>query len=401
MFGQAWNILMGFAGQLSAGPRALCRARRLHRRRTVLPLRRIGPWAGVFAAVAAAVLAGAIVGYLGFRFSLAGVYFALLTIAFSEFTRLAFDHWEWAGGAGGLFLKVDGGTDIVNLRGGPLLFYYVILALAVGAFIPLPRPAREPARPLLARHPRGRRSGNSGRRAGAALQDDRHRDLGGTDGAGGRVERLLLQQSLSRDGLRRRPFDRDHLGADHRRPGHAVRTRRRRRRLGGLGEAFTDLGETLGIPGIKQIFYGLALLVIVMYRPAGVWPWLAGKPRPGGATAVSGARLALAGIGKSFRGLRAVHDVSFSVPAGAIHALIGPNGAGKTTIFNMIAGVFAPDAGTVSLDGKVIFRPAARSRLRRRHRPHLPAREAVQGVERAGRRHRGCPPSQARPRAGA
>ncbi|HEY4893542.1 MAG TPA: ABC transporter ATP-binding protein [Reyranella sp.] len=69
---------------------------------------------------------------------------------------------------------------------------------------------------------------------------------------------------------------------------------------------------------------------------------------------MSGARLELAGIGKSFRGLRAVHDVSFSVPAGAIHALIGPNGAGKTTIFNMIAGALAPDAGTVSLDDKVI-----------------------------------------------
>ena len=69
---------------------------------------------------------------------------------------------------------------------------------------------------------------------------------------------------------------------------------------------------------------------------------------------MSGARLELAGIGKSFRGLRAVHDVSFGVPAGAIHALIGPNGAGKTTIFNMIAGVFAPDAGTISLDGKAI-----------------------------------------------
>ena len=69
---------------------------------------------------------------------------------------------------------------------------------------------------------------------------------------------------------------------------------------------------------------------------------------------MSGARLELAGLGKSFRGLRAVHDVSFGVPAGAIHALIGPNGAGKTTIFNMIAGVFAPDAGTVSLDGKAI-----------------------------------------------
>jgi branched-chain amino acid transport system ATP-binding protein len=69
---------------------------------------------------------------------------------------------------------------------------------------------------------------------------------------------------------------------------------------------------------------------------------------------MSGARLDLAGVGKSFRGLRAVHDVSFSVPAGAIHALIGPNGAGKTTIFNIIAGVYAPDAGAVRLDGRTI-----------------------------------------------
>ncbi|MBX9945002.1 MAG: ATP-binding cassette domain-containing protein, partial [Reyranella sp.] len=69
---------------------------------------------------------------------------------------------------------------------------------------------------------------------------------------------------------------------------------------------------------------------------------------------MSGARLEIAGLGKSFRGLRAVHDVSFGVPAGAIHALIGPNGAGKTTIFNMIAGVYAPDAGAVALDGRRI-----------------------------------------------
>ncbi len=47
--------------------------------------------------------------------------------------------------------------------------------------------------------------------------------------------------------------------------------------LTGLGEIFTDLGEYLHISGIKQIFYGLALLVIVMYRPAGVWPWLADR----------------------------------------------------------------------------------------------------------------------------
>jgi branched-chain amino acid transport system ATP-binding protein len=69
---------------------------------------------------------------------------------------------------------------------------------------------------------------------------------------------------------------------------------------------------------------------------------------------MTGARLDITGLGKDFRGLRAVHDVSFTVPAGAIHALIGPNGAGKTTIFNMIAGVHVPTAGTVSLDGRKI-----------------------------------------------
>ena len=61
--------------------------------------------------------------------------------------------------------------------------------------------------------------------------------------------------------------------------------------------------------------------------------------------------LSIGGISKRFRGLAAVSDVSFDVSAGAIHALIGPNGAGKTTIFNMIAGVFQPDTGSISLDG--------------------------------------------------
>jgi len=64
--------------------------------------------------------------------------------------------------------------------------------------------------------------------------------------------------------------------------------------------------------------------------------------------------LVVRNISKSFRGLKAVSDASFEIPEGAINALIGPNGAGKTTIFNVIAGVFSPDAGKISFQGKEI-----------------------------------------------
>jgi branched-chain amino acid transport system ATP-binding protein len=60
------------------------------------------------------------------------------------------------------------------------------------------------------------------------------------------------------------------------------------------------------------------------------------------------------GISKSFRGLKAVSNASFELAEGSINALIGPNGAGKTTIFNMIAGVFAPDTGKIVFQGREI-----------------------------------------------
>lgn len=66
------------------------------------------------------------------------------------------------------------------------------------------------------------------------------------------------------------------------------------------------------------------------------------------------ALLELSGVTKRFRGLTAVDDVSLSIEAGEIFAVIGPNGAGKTTLFNLIAGVFKPDAGDISFAGRSI-----------------------------------------------
>jgi branched-chain amino acid transport system ATP-binding protein len=66
------------------------------------------------------------------------------------------------------------------------------------------------------------------------------------------------------------------------------------------------------------------------------------------------ALLRAAGLAKSFRGLKAVAGASFEIEDGRISALIGPNGAGKTTVFNLIAGVYAPDAGTIHFRGRAI-----------------------------------------------
>ena len=58
------------------------------------------------------------------------------------------------------------------------------------------------------------------------------------------------------------------------------------------------------------------------------------------------------GVIKSFGGLTAVAGFDLALPVGGLVGLIGPNGAGKTTVFNLMTGVYAPTAGTVSLGGR-------------------------------------------------
>lgn len=62
--------------------------------------------------------------------------------------------------------------------------------------------------------------------------------------------------------------------------------------------------------------------------------------------------LSVDNVSKRFRGLVAVDRLSFEIERGVIFAVIGPNGAGKTTLFNMIAGAFAPDSGSIAFAGE-------------------------------------------------
>jgi len=71
----------------------------------------------------------------------------------------------------------------------------------------------------------------------------------------------------------------------------------------------------------------------------------------GGDAPVS-ALLDVKGIAIAFGGLKAVQEFNLEIPQGVLHGLIGPNGAGKTTVFNLLTGVYRPDAGTIRLDGR-------------------------------------------------
>jgi branched-chain amino acid transport system ATP-binding protein len=64
------------------------------------------------------------------------------------------------------------------------------------------------------------------------------------------------------------------------------------------------------------------------------------------------ALLEIANVTKTFGGLKAISDVTFSLEKGRIVSIIGPNGAGKTTFFNTLTGIYKPDTGTIRFNGK-------------------------------------------------
>jgi len=74
--------------------------------------------------------------------------------------------------------------------------------------------------------------------------------------------------------------------------------------------------------------------------------------------------LEVEGVSKSFRGLRALDDVSLGADEDEFVGVIGPNGAGKTTLFGIVTGTVAPDGGRVVFEGHDITRMKPEHRCR-------------------------------------
>jgi branched-chain amino acid transport system permease protein len=276
--GQAWNVMMGFAGQLSLG-HSLYVGLGAYAAAGLFFHYGIGPWAGIWLAIAVCVAAGAVIGFLAFRFGISGVYFALLTIAFAEFTRIGFDHLQWLGGPGGLFIKVEQreSWDLLNLRGTPRMFYYVMLALTAAAFA------------LCAWLLRSR----AGYYWQAIRENEEAAQALGINTFRWKMLAVVISAAMTALSGVFFAFYYNNLFPEQ--IFHISRSIEiiLGPIIGGLGTLFgpilgaavltiladgiTELMALAGleIPGVKQVFYGLCLLGVVMFLPHGIWPTIA------------------------------------------------------------------------------------------------------------------------------
>jgi branched-chain amino acid transport system permease protein len=129
--GQAWNIVGGYAGQLSAGHAAFVGIGAYTS--ALLSINAgVTPWVGMFAGAALSALLGALIGFLGFRFGLRGFYFVLLTVAFAELCRIVAANVDAVGGAQGIYITFTGDPAQFQFSDSRA-YYYIALALMLGA----------------------------------------------------------------------------------------------------------------------------------------------------------------------------------------------------------------------------------------------------------------------------
>jgi len=301
-----------------------------------------------------------------------GVYFALLTLAFVALTyTIAFRWTALTGGEDGLGGLARGGFAAVPMDNNA--FYYAFVALvALGVLYVLLRVTRSPfGHVLVAIRENQQRATFQGYnvdryRLGVFVLSAVVTGLGGA--LMGFLNYLVSAEAVS-VALSGELLAMVVIGGMHHLLGPA------------LGVLFYILFRELFSMWTANwlLWFGLVFVGFVIYSPsglAGIWAKLKRRwwPPPEEAAAMSartiragvplpaflrantrqGTVLEVDAVSKNFGGIRAVANVQLAIDAGEIHALIGPNGAGKTTVFNLVSGLFTPDAGRIRLEGREI-----------------------------------------------
>jgi branched-chain amino acid transport system permease protein len=271
--GMTWNMMMS-AGLLSLG-HALFLGLGAYTTAVFSQSFGFSPWLTIVFGGLVASISGIAITWLGVRFSVRGVHFALLTIAFAELVRVLFDNWNFVGGTGGYFLraiKPDANVPLVTLRGGPSFFYFAFLSATAGAYL------------IIALLMKSR----WGFRWRALSEDeDAARALGvpavrskifvvavsaGLAGIGGGLMGLM-QGSLFPDSIMGMRMSIEILIAPI---------------VGGLGSLFGPVigaffvvplmeisnvfGQRTGFFGLNTLIYGVVILIIITCLPDGIWP---------------------------------------------------------------------------------------------------------------------------------
>jgi ABC-type branched-subunit amino acid transport system ATPase component/ABC-type branched-subunit amino acid transport system permease subunit len=326
-------------------------------------------WAGILAGAASGAVVAGLVGIPALR--LRGPYFVMASLAFGGIVYTVATNWlEVTGGPGGLRNIPIPDFDTLGLSPDTGIYYILWIAAAASILgvrwfrgTPLGRSLIAIREDELAARAVGVHtalvkslgfvfSGTLAGLAGALLP----LFIGSVtpDAFGVNQSLLILTQAL--------------IGGLDRIAGAIVGTAV----LLGMTELLRDFAE------FQLLFYGVAMLAVVLFFPRGVVGEMAGRFGWGrrtppcdvgvhgdgvGATAArvpSGPATAATsvspllearGLTKRFGGLVAVEHVNLAVVRGTISSLIGPNGAGKTTIFNLLSGITRPDAGRILLDG--------------------------------------------------
>ncbi|MFD0860431.1 branched-chain amino acid ABC transporter ATP-binding protein/permease [Roseovarius aquimarinus] len=362
----AWNIVGGFAGQLSLG-HAIFYGIGAY---TGVMLTNIGisPWIGMFAGAGIAAVVAIIISYPCFR--LHGPFFALATIAFLEvFHQLALHFRDFTGGATGMMIPLNIGWEWMVFRERlPALiiaFGMMCFILAVAWYI-------------------------RSHRLGFQLVATRERESAARAAGIGTVKVRLIAVAISAaltammgtfHGMYLtfvEPESAFSLAFSIQIAMFAL--------IGGLGTVFGPLlGAVLLVPitefargalgaeavGLHGFVYGAVLVLVVIFIPNGLMGVVGRWFKPDDTEGKQAAEVAapevarqftppepgeeivrVRNLNKHFGGLHVTNDVSFTLREGEILGLIGPNGAGKTTVFNMISGFLDADGGTVEIKGK-------------------------------------------------